>query len=33
MGAQCIAMHAGMQGVWINRTSGLWDPFADELGK
>lgn len=24
------AMHAGMQGVWINRTGGIWDPFADE---
>ncbi len=24
------AMHAGMQGVWINRTAGLWDPFAAE---
>ncbi|SIS01298.1 haloacid dehalogenase type II [Natronorubrum thiooxidans] len=24
------AMHAGMQGVWIDRTNGIWDPFADE---
>ncbi|ELY49446.1 haloacid dehalogenase type II [Natronorubrum sulfidifaciens] len=24
------AMHAGMQGVWIDRTNSMWDPFADE---
>ena len=24
------AMHAGMQGVWINRTDGPWDPYAEQ---
>lgn len=24
------AMHAGMQGVWINRRDGVWDPFGSE---
>ncbi|WP_336344942.1 haloacid dehalogenase type II [Halalkalicoccus ordinarius] len=24
------AMHAGMQGVWLNRKGGSWDPFASD---